>query len=203
VSGSGDDRRRRLISDAFSSGRGVAWGEHHPELTDGTLRFFRTNYMAHASRFFGFDYDKGSIAKARKSAAEAGVADRCTFEVTTAKDYPGSNHGLVVFDALHDMGDPTGAAAHALDTLAPDRTFMIVEPFAHDRLEDNLTPVGRIGYTASTTICLPMSRAQEVDAGLGAQAGETRLRTVVTSGGFSRFRRAAQTPFNLIFEAHP
>lgn len=234
-----------LISDAFRSGRGVAWGDHHPDLMEGTLRFFRTNYLAHltqywlpaldgvedklragttvgdigcgggastiimakafpASSFFGFDYHEESIAKARKSAAEADVTDRCTFEVATAKDYPGTHYGLVtVFDALHDMGDPTGAAAHVLDTLAPDGTWMIVEPFAHDSLEDNLNPVGRIFYSASTTICLPMSRAQEVDAGLGAQAGETRLRRVVTAGGFTRFRRVAQTPFNLVFEARP
>jgi 2-polyprenyl-3-methyl-5-hydroxy-6-metoxy-1,4-benzoquinol methylase len=233
------------LTEAFRRGRGIAYGEHHPNLTDGTLRFFRTNYLSHltqywlpaldgvedrlrsgtdvadigcgggastiimanaypASRFHGFDSDEASIAIARKSAAEAGVAERCTFEVATAKEYPGTGYGLVtVFDALHDMGDPIGAVAHVRDTLAPDGTFMIVEPFAGDRLEDNLTPIGRIFYAASTTVCLPMSRAQEVDAGLGAQAGETRLREVVITGGFTRFRRATQTPFNLILEARP
>ncbi len=101
------------------------------------------------------------------------------------------------------MGDPTGVSAHVLDTLAPDGTWMIVEPFADDRLKNNLNPVGRIFYSASTTICLPVSRSQEVDAGLGAQAGETKLREVVSAGGFTRFRRVAATPFNLVLEARP
>lgn len=157
-----------------------------------------------ASRFVGFDYHEGSIVKARQAAADAGLAERCRFDVATAKDYEGGGYDLVtVFDALHDMGDPTGVAAHVLDTLAPDGTWMIVEPFAEDRLEDNLNPVGRIFYSASTTICLPVSRSQEVDAGLGAQAGEAKVREVVTAGGFTRFRRVAATPFNLVFEARP
>ncbi|MDX6232101.1 MAG: hypothetical protein QOH68_1076 [Nocardioidaceae bacterium] len=234
-----------LTADAFRSGQGVAWGEHHHDLVEGTLRFFRPNYignltqtwipalegveaklrsgasvadigcgcgastiiMARAypeSRFVGFDYHEGSIVKARQAAADAGVADRCRFDVATAKDYEDGGYDLVtVFDALHDMGDPTGAAAHVLDTLAPDGTWMIVEPFAEDRLEDNLNAVGRIFYSASTTICLPVSRSQEVDAGLGAQAGEARIGEVVRAGGFTRFGRVAATPFNLVFEARP
>jgi 2-polyprenyl-3-methyl-5-hydroxy-6-metoxy-1,4-benzoquinol methylase len=234
-----------LIADAFQSGHGVGWGDHHHDLVEGTLRFFRPNYignltqnwipaldgveaklqsgasvadigcgcgastiiMAEAypeSRFVGFDYHEGSILKARQAAAAAGVADRCRFDVATAKDFEDGGYDLVtVFDALHDMGDPTGVAAHVLDTLAPDGTWMIVEPFAEDRLEDNLNPVGRIFYSGSTMICLPVSRSQEVDAGLGAQAGEARLREVVTVGGFTRFQRVAATPFNLVIEARP
>ncbi len=156
------------------------------------------------STFVGFDYHEPSVATARKAASEAEVADRCSFEVASAKDYPGENYDFVaVFDALHDMGDPVGAAAHVLDSLAPDGTWMIVEPYADDRLEDNLTPVGRAFYSASTTLCVPASKDQEVGLALGAQAGEGRIRAVVTEGGFSRFRRAAETPFNLVYEARP
>ena len=234
-----------LIAEAFRTAKGVPWGDHHPDLIEGTLRFFRPNYignltqawipaldgveeklrrgasvadigcgcgastviMAEAyreSRFVGFDYHEGSIMKARQSAVAAGVAERCRFDIATGKDFEDGGYDLVtVFDALHDMGDPTGVAAHVLDTLAPDGTWMIVEPYAEDRLEDNLNPIGRIFYSASTTICLPVSRSQEVDAGLGAQAGEARLREVVCAGGFTRFRRVAATPFNLVFEARP
>ena len=156
------------------------------------------------SRFWGFDYHAPSIEWARQSAAKAGVADRVQFEVAKAKDFPGNDYDLVcVFDCLHDMGDPVGASAHVRGALKKDGTWMIVEPFANDKLEDNLNPVGRIFYSASTLICTPASRSQEVGLCLGAQAGETRLREVVTAGGFSRFRRATQTPFNLILEARP
>ena len=156
------------------------------------------------SSFLGIDSDPGSIDLAREQAAQAGVEDQCSFLVATAKDYPGSDYGLATtFDALHDMGDPTGAAAHVLETLADDGVWMIVELFAGDHVEENLTPVGRIAYSVSTTICLPTSRSQEVDAGLGAQAGERRIREVVTAAGFTRFRRATETPMNLIFEAQP
>ena len=124
--------------------------------------------------------------------------------MATAKNYPGQGYDLVaVFDCLHDMGDPVGAAAHIKQSLKPDGSWLIVEPFANDRLEDNLTPVGRIFYSASTFICTPTSRAQEVGACLGAQAGQARIGRVVADGGFSRFRRATQTPFNLIYEARP
>jgi ubiquinone/menaquinone biosynthesis C-methylase UbiE len=156
------------------------------------------------SVFTGFDYHDRSIEWARKAAAKAGVADRVNFQVAKAKDFPGTGYDLVtVFDCLHDMGDPVGAAAHVLRSLAPDGTWMIVEPFANDRVEENLNPVGRVFYSASTMICTPASLAQEVGMALGAQAGEARLRDVVTSAGFKRFRRATQTPFNLVLEARP
>jgi SAM-dependent methyltransferase len=156
------------------------------------------------SEFVGFDYHAPSIEHARAAAAEAGLGDRARFEVASAKDYPGDAYDLVcMFDCLHDMGDPVGAAAHVLRSLAPDGTWMIVEPYAGDRLEDNLNPVGRVYYGASTLVCTPASRAQEVGLALGAQAGEARLREVVTAGGFTRFRRATETPFNLVLEARP
>ncbi len=156
------------------------------------------------STFFGFDYHEPSIRCAREAAERAGVADRTRFEVASAKAYPGADYDFVaVFDCLHDMGDPVGAAAHVLKSLHPDGAWMIVEPFAHDHLEQNLNPVGRVFYSASTFICTPASRAQEVGMCLGAQAGEARIREVVTQGGFTQFRRAAETPFNLIYEARP
>jgi 2-polyprenyl-3-methyl-5-hydroxy-6-metoxy-1,4-benzoquinol methylase len=156
------------------------------------------------STFVGFDYHQHSVEYARGKALEAGVSDRVTFEVAKAKDYPGNDYDLVTFfDALHDMGDPVGAANHVLGTLKGDGTWMIVEPFANDKVEDNLNPIGRIFYSASTMLCTPASRSQEVGLGLGAQAGEARIRDVVTTGGFKRFRRATETPFNLVFEARP
>jgi len=156
------------------------------------------------STFIGYDYHKPSIEWARKAAADAGVSGNTSFEVSASKDYPGTDFDLVTFfDCLHDMGDPAGASAHVLKSLAKDGTWMIVEPFANDNLEDNLNPVGRAYFGASTLICTPASLSQEVGAALGAQAGESRLREVVTKGGFTRFRRAAETPFNLIFEARP
>ena len=157
-----------------------------------------------ASQFVGFDYHEPSIAHAREAARCAGLGDRVRFEIASAKTYPGSDYDLVtMFDCLHDMGDPVGASAHVRQSLRTDGSWMIVEPFANDRLEDNLNPVGRIFYAASTFICTPASRSQEVGRCLGAQAGEQRLREVVSSGGFSSFRRAAQTPFNLVLEARP
>jgi SAM-dependent methyltransferase len=156
------------------------------------------------SEFFGFDYHDASIARAREAAEEAGVADRVTFEVASAKDYPGTGYDLVcVFDCLHDMGDPVGASAHVLETLDDDGTWMIVEPFANDQVEENLNPVGRVFYGASTVICTPASLDQEVGLALGAQAGEARLAEVIGQGGFARVRRATETPFNLILEARP
>jgi 2-polyprenyl-3-methyl-5-hydroxy-6-metoxy-1,4-benzoquinol methylase len=157
-----------------------------------------------SSTFVGSDYHAGSIETARRRAEEAGVADRVTFEVTPAAGYSGSNYDLVtMFDCLHDMGDPAGAARHVRETLAADGTWMIVEPAAGDRVEDNLNPVGRAYYGFSTLLCTPASLSQEVGLALGAQAGEARIRDVVTAGGLSRFRRAAETPFNLVFEARP
>jgi 2-polyprenyl-3-methyl-5-hydroxy-6-metoxy-1,4-benzoquinol methylase len=156
------------------------------------------------SKFFGFDYHSPSIDTASDAAIVAGVADRCTFSVATAKDFPGENYDLVCFfDCLHDMGDPAGAAAYVRKTLAENGTWMVVEPFAHDRLEDNINPVGSVFYAASTMVCTPASLAQEVGLALGAQAGEARLRDVIGQGGFSRIRRATETPFNMVLEARP
>jgi SAM-dependent methyltransferase len=156
------------------------------------------------SQFFGFDYHDKSIEAARESAKRQGVADRVTFEVAKAKEFPGKDYDFVaVFDCLHDMGDPVGAARHVRQSLSKDGTWMIVEPFANDDLKDNLNPVGRVYYSFSTLLCTPCSRSQEVALCLGAQAGEARIRDVVTSAGFTRFRRAAETPFNLVYEARP
>jgi 2-polyprenyl-3-methyl-5-hydroxy-6-metoxy-1,4-benzoquinol methylase len=233
------------ITDAFRTGQGVGWHEHHPALFRGTERFFRPGYasnlmtswipsldgveaklksgvrvadvgcghgastilMAKAfpnSTFIGFDYHSASIDYARKEAANSGVSDRVQFEIAKAKEYPGKDYDFVTFfDSLHDMGDPVGASTHVLQSLNRDGTWMLVEPFAGDKLEDNLNPVGRMFYGASTLLCTPSSLSQEVGLGLGAQAGEARLRDVVTSGGFTRFRRASETPFNIVFEARP
>jgi SAM-dependent methyltransferase len=155
------------------------------------------------SRFYGFDSHAGSIELARQRAAAAGVADRVTFEVAGAADIPGKDYDLVAhFDCLHDMEDPIGAARGARRALAADGTWMIVEPFASDRREENHNPVGRVFYSASTMICVPHSLSRRGPA-IGAQAGEARLRGIVTEGGFTRFRRATETPFNLILEARP
>ena len=156
------------------------------------------------STFVGSDYHGGSIETARRRAQEAGVADRVRFEAAPASAYSGGGYDLVtMFDCLHDMGDPVGAARHVRSTLGPDGTWMIVEPNAADRVEGNLNPVGRAYYAFSTLLCTPASLSQDVALALGAQAGEARIRDVVTAGGFTRFRRAAETPFNLVFEARP
>ncbi|HLI84080.1 MAG TPA: class I SAM-dependent methyltransferase [Bryobacteraceae bacterium] len=156
------------------------------------------------STFYGFDYHAGSIEMARQAAEKAGVAGRIRFEVAPAKSFPGGNYDFIAFfDCLHDMGDPAGAAAHVRQALKPDGTWMIVEPFAEDTPEANHNVLGRIYYSASTMLCVPASLSQEVGLALGAQAGEPRIRAVVESGGFTRFRRATQTPFNLVFEARP
>lgn len=153
------------------------------------------------SRFYGFDYHGPSIERAREAAEKAGVGDRIVFEQASAKDFPEKKYDLVtMFDCLHDMGDPVGAGKHVRESLARDGSWMIVEPFAHDHLKDNLNPVGRIYYGASTMICTPASLSQEVGLGLGAQAGEMRLRKVAMEAGFSQFRRATETPFNMVFE---
>ena len=233
------------IEEAFRTGKGVGWHEHHHDLFHGTERFFRPSYIANLcsswipsldgvaaklasggkvadigcglgastilmakeypkSEFFGFDYHAGSIDLAKAAAQREGVGDRVNFEVASAKAYPGKNYDFVAFfDCLHDMGDPRGAAEHVRSTMKPNGTWMIVEPFAEDATEANLNPVGRVFYSASTMLCVPASMSQEVGAALGAQAGEARIRDVVTSGGFEHFRRATQTPFNLVFEARP
>jgi SAM-dependent methyltransferase len=155
-----------------------------------------------SSTFHGSDYHPDSVATARERAAQAGVQDRATFEVASAASYSGRGYDLVtMFDCLHDMGDPVGAARHVRETLAADGTWLIVEPAAGDRVEDNLNPVGRAYYCFSTLLCTPASLSQEVGLALGAQAGEARIRDVVTAAGFTRFRRAAETPFNILYEA--
>jgi SAM-dependent methyltransferase len=155
------------------------------------------------STFVGFDYHAPSIERARERAAEAGVGDRARFEVASAKSFPGSYDLVTFFDCLHDMGDPVGAAAHVKQALGRDGTWLLVEPKAGDRVEDNLHPLGRLFYSVSTMVCTQASLAQEVGAALGAQAGEAKLREVLTDGGFTRVRRAAETPFNLVLEARP
>jgi 2-polyprenyl-3-methyl-5-hydroxy-6-metoxy-1,4-benzoquinol methylase len=233
------------IEDAFRTGKGVGWHEHHHDLYHGTERFFRPNYIANLtsswipaldgveeklkrgakiadigcglgsstilmakaypnSRIYGFDYHDQSIELARASAEREGLGDRITFEVAPAKTFPGKDYDFVAFfDCLHDMGDPAGAAKHVRSTLKRDGTWMIVEPYAEDATEANHNPLGRLFYSASTLLCVPASLSQEVGAALGAQAGEGNLRKVVTAGGFRHFRRATQTPFNLVFEARP
>lgn len=155
-----------------------------------------------ASQFFGFDYHLPSVQKAREKAEAAGVADRVKFEVASAKTFPGRDYDLIAFfDCLHDMGDPAGAAQHVREALAPKGAWMIVEPFANDSTAANLTPIGRIFYSASATVCVPCSLSQEVGLGLGAQAGPAKIEKAVRSGGFNCFRKAAETPFNMVFEA--
>jgi SAM-dependent methyltransferase len=231
------------IAEAFKSGNGVGWHEHHPDLFLGTERFFRPNYAANlvtnwipalegveaklkkggriadvgcghgsstilmaqaypSSEVIGFDYHPASIETATKRAKEAGVGNRVRFEVASAKSYPGKDYDLVTFfDCLHDMGDPAGAAKHVLQSLSEEGSWMIVEPMAGDTPESNHNPVGRVFYSASTMLCCPASRAQEVGLALGAQAGEKRLAEVIRSGGFRHVRRATETPFNLVLEA--
>jgi SAM-dependent methyltransferase len=156
------------------------------------------------STFVGSDYHEGSIETARSRAESARVADRVRFETAAASSDHGEGFDLVtMFDCLHDMGDPVGAAREVRRMLAPEGTWMIVEPMAGDRVEDNLNPVGRAYYGFSTLLCTPASLSQEVGLALGAQAGEARIGEVASKGGLTRFRRAAETPFNLVFEARP
>jgi SAM-dependent methyltransferase len=153
------------------------------------------------SRFFGFDVHRASIEEARRIAANVGLADQVHFDVARAAHYPDGNFGLICFfDCLHDMGDPVAAARHAARVLAPDGTVMLVEPFANDRVEDNISPIARAYYAASTTICCAHAISEGGQVVLGAQAGEARLAEVFRRAGFTRFRRAAETPFNLVFE---
>jgi SAM-dependent methyltransferase len=157
-----------------------------------------------ASHVNGFDYHAASIEQARKRAVDAGLAHRLSFDIATAADFPGRDYDLVtVFDALHDMPDPLGAARHIRDTLAADGTLLLVEPYANDQLAENLNPVGRLYYTASTLICVAHSMSQEPRTALGAQAGEARLTALLHDAGFTHVRRATETPFNLVLEARP
>ncbi|MGW7364162.1 class I SAM-dependent methyltransferase [Streptomyces sp. NPDC054841] len=152
----------------------------------------------------GADYHAKSIELARKKAAGAGVTDRVTFEVATAQTFGGTDYDLVMmFDSLHDMGDPLGAARRVRDALAPDGTWLLVEPNASDKVEENFTPVGRLYYSGSTFLCVPNGLSQPGGYALGAQAGEAAVRQVITDAGFTRFRRAAETPFNLVYEIRP
>ena len=236
------------IIDAFRTGKGLGWGDHHHYLFEGTERFYKPSYvvnlttswipalegveeklrmggggakvadigcghgastilMAKAypnSKIIGFDYHKPSIERARKEAEKEGLRN-IAFEVAGATDYPGDDYDLVTFfDCFHDMGNPAGAAKHVLQTLKKkkDGTWMLVEPFANDKVKDNLNPLGRVFYSASAMICVPASLNENGPA-LGAQAGEKRIAEIITSVGFSKFRRAAQTPFNLVYEARP
>jgi SAM-dependent methyltransferase len=201
--------RAHLVSEWIPALEGVkAKLERSAKVADiGCGHGASTVIMAEAfpnSQFIGFDYHDASIERAREIAEAAGVSERVSFAVASAKDYPGDDYDLVcVFDCLHDMGDPVGASRHIHETLAPDGTWMIVEPFAGDTVQDNLNPVGRVFYGASTVICCPASLDQEVGLALGAQAGEARLAEVVKEGGFKAVRRATETPFNLVLEAKP
>lgn len=156
-----------------------------------------------SSTFVGYDYHEASVEAARRRAAEAGVSDRVRFEVAAATSYPGTYDFVAYFDCLHDMGDPVGGARHVLESLAPDGTWMIVEPRAGDKVEDNLNPIGRLYYAVSTMVCTPASLAQEGRMALGAQAGNARLEEVVRAAGFTRFREATATPFNVVLEVRP
>lgn len=231
--------------DAFRTGAGVGWGEHHPRLHHGVADFYRNAYrsvvasewipaldgvadrlsagervadvgcghghstiaMAEAfprSTFLGIDLHEESIAAAREAARRAGVDGRVTFEVADARAFAADGLGLVCFfDALHDMGDPEGALRHAATLLAPEGTVMIVEPFAHDRVEDNLNPVGRLYYAVSATVCTAHALAEGGGHALGAQAGPARFAELCRRAGLSRFRQAAATPFNMVLEARP
>ena len=156
------------------------------------------------SRFTGSDYHAGSIELARKHAGEAGVAERVTFEVSSASSFSGTGYDLAAtFDCLHDMGDPLAAAKHVRQALKPDGTWLIVEPYATDEIAGNMNPVGRVYYTCSTLLCVPNALSQPGGYALGAQAGEAAIRQLVTDAGFTRFRRAAETPFNLVYEVRP
>jgi SAM-dependent methyltransferase len=156
-----------------------------------------------ACEVVGFDYHGGSIKRARERARAAGLADRVRFEIASASEFRGRYDLILLLDCLHDMGDPEAACRHIRAALEPDGTLLIVDPLAGDRLEDNLTPLGRAYYAASTLNCVPTSLSQPGGLALGAQAGEARLRDVVTRAGFSRFRRAIEAPFNLVIEARP
>jgi SAM-dependent methyltransferase len=235
------------IIEAFRTGKGLGWGDHHHYLFEGTERFYKPGYVANLiaswipslegvedrlrrrgggakiadvgcghgvstilmakaypnTQIIGFDYHKPSIERARKEAEKEGLKN-ITFEVAGSTDYPSDDYDLVTFfDSFHDMGNPSAAARHVLQTLKKKNgTWMLVEPFANDKLEANFNPLGRAFYSGSTMICVPASLNEDGPA-LGAQAGEKRIREVVMSAGFSKFRRATQTPFNLVFEARP
>jgi SAM-dependent methyltransferase len=238
-------RAESQITDAFRTGAGMGWHEHHEDVFTGCEMFFRPGYVAnlasswipaldgvadklaaggrvadvgcgHGSstvllaqaypkaRIVGSDYHQASVDVARKRAADAGVGDRARFEVASAQTFSGTGFDLIAtFDCLHDMGDPVGAARHIRQALDADGTWLIVEPLAGDTLADNFNPVGRVYYSGSTFVCVPNARSQPGGYALGAQAGEAAIRQVAERAGFTRFRRAAETPFNAVFEARP
>ncbi len=234
-----------MILEAFRTGQGAAWGDHHPGVFTGCDRFFRPGYVANlvsswipavtglderlaagisvadvgcglgtstrllgqayqASSIRGFDSHQRSIELARQAAVETGLADRCTFAVSRAQDFPGTDYGLVAtFDCLHDMGDPVAAARHIRSALAQDGVWLIVEPFAGASVAENLTPVGRMYYSFSTFLCVPHAMSEGAANALGSQAGENSTRAVVEAAGFRTFERVAETPFNLVYAARP
>jgi len=238
-------RAEPRLTEAFRTGAGIGWHEHHEDVFVGVDAFYRPGYVAElvpnwipaldgvkakltagarvadvgsglgsssillAEAFplttvSGSDYHATSIELARKKAAEAGVGDRVHFEVATAQTFTGTGYDLVTtFDALHDMGDPVAAARHVRHALAPDGTWLLVEPYASDKLEENLNPVGRLYYSGSTFLCVPNALSQPGGHALGAQAGEAAVQQVITEAGFTRFRRVAQSAFNLVYEIKP
>jgi ubiquinone/menaquinone biosynthesis C-methylase UbiE len=238
-------RAEPQLAEAFRTGAGVAWHEHHHDVFVGVDAFYRPGYVAELvpnwipalegveaklraggrvadvacglgsstvliaeafpnATIVGSDYHTESIELARKKAADAGLGDRVTFEVATADGFTGTGYDLVtMFDALHDLGDPVGAARHIRQALAPDGTWLLVEPYASEKVEDTFNPVGRLYYAGSTFLCVPNALSQEGGYALGAQAGEAAIRDIATQAGFTRFRQAAQTPFNLIYEIRP
>jgi len=238
-------RAESQVTDAFRSGAGMSWHEHHEDVFSGCEMFFRPGYVANLtsswipaldgvaeklaaggrvadvgcghgastvllaqayprSAITGSDYHQASVDTARKRAADAGLSDRARFEVASAQTFSGTGYDLVAtFDCLHDMGDPVGAARHIRQAVDADGTWLIVEPLAGDTLAENLNPVSRVYYSFSTFICVPAARSQPGGYMLGAQAGEAAIREVTSQAGFSRFRRAAETPFNAVYEARP
>jgi ubiquinone/menaquinone biosynthesis C-methylase UbiE len=238
-------RSEPRVTQAFQTGSGIGWHEHHDGVFSGCERFFRPGYAANLvanwlpalegvehklragarvadvgcghgastvlmasaypnSAFTGSDYHEESIIQARKRAAEAGLDGRVTFEVASAQNFTGGPYDLVTtFDCLHDMGDPPAAARHIRQALAPDGTWMVVEPYAGNSVTDNLNPVGRVYYSFSTFLCVPNALSQVGGCSLGAQAGEEPIRRLATDARYSRFRRVAETPFNIVYEARP
>jgi 2-polyprenyl-3-methyl-5-hydroxy-6-metoxy-1,4-benzoquinol methylase len=238
-------RAEPRIAEAFRTGAGVGWDEHHEDVFVGVDAFYRPGYVTELipswipaldgveakltagarvadvgcglgttstliaqayprTTVTGFDYHTESIALARKRVAEAGLADRVGFEVATAQTFAGAGYDVVaMFDCLHDMGDPVGAARRVRQALAPDGTWLLVEPFSSDTVEENFNPIGRLYYSGSTFLCVPNGMSQPGGHALGAQAGEAAIREVTEAAGFTRFRRAAQTPFNLVYEIRP
>ncbi|MGI5282619.1 class I SAM-dependent methyltransferase [Nonomuraea polychroma] len=238
-------RAEPRITEAFRTGEGFGWHEHHEDVFVGCDAFFRPGYAAELiphwipaldgvdakltagarvadlgcglgssslliaeayprTTVAGSDYHADSIALARKKAAEAGLADRVRFEVATAQTFTGTDYDLVtMFDCLHDMGDPPAAARRVREALAPDGTWMLVEPNASDKVEENFNPVGRLYYSGSTFLCVPNALSQPGGHALGAQAGEAAIREMIMEAGFTRFRQAAQTVFNVVYEVRP